>query len=138
MVSDENSSENDQPSWRILLVDDDESNRDVESRMLSRLGVLVDCAASGPQALELLESGNYVLVFLDWYMPGMDGPETLARLRLGEKGRSVPVIGLSGQIVEQETRPEQRRDFNAFLTKPVRMAQFRETLEQWLPGYRGP
>jgi CheY-like chemotaxis protein len=77
---------------RLLLVDDDETNRDVLSRMLFRSGYDVDLAEDGAQALELLAGHRYDLVLLDNTLPGLSGAEVLQRIRRKRSAAELPVI----------------------------------------------
>jgi len=80
---------------RVLVVDDNAENRDLLSRQLARQGYLVLTASDGAEALELLETQTVDLILLDVIMPGMDGIETLQRLKTNEKHQSIPVVMLS-------------------------------------------
>jgi len=82
-------------SARILVVDDVEANRGVLQRRLSREGHTVACAASGPEALEMAAGESFDMVLLDVMMPGMDGYETLERLKTSKETKDVPVIMIS-------------------------------------------
>lgn len=65
----------------ILIVDDEEANRDILSRRLIKEGYTVATATGGREALEMLRVANYDLVLLDVMMPGVDGYEVLARIK---------------------------------------------------------
>jgi adenylate cyclase len=80
---------------RLLVVDDNETNRDLVSRQLARYGYTVATAGDGREALELLERKDFDLVLLDVIMPVMHGVETLRRMRASERLRDIPVIMLS-------------------------------------------
>jgi two-component system sensor histidine kinase/response regulator len=79
----------------ILVVDDDEGNRDVLSRRLEIQGYSTDTAESGERALEMLKNESFDLVLLDIMMPGTDGFEVLQRIKADEALRHVPVIMIS-------------------------------------------
>jgi serine phosphatase RsbU (regulator of sigma subunit) len=79
----------------ILVVDDNEMNRDMLSRRLLRQGHTVDMAEDGREALGKLETGDYDLVLLDIMMPVMNGFELLERLRAAERFRHLPVVMIS-------------------------------------------
>jgi class 3 adenylate cyclase len=81
---------------RLLVVDDDEGNRNLLVRRLQRLGYGVDSVDGGGAALALLEAGSHELLLLDVTMPGMSGLEVLEQLRAHDRLRYLPVIVLSG------------------------------------------
>jgi signal transduction histidine kinase len=85
----------DSPEGMLLVVDDDEGNRDVLSRRLEKLGYAVANAANGKQALEMLSTDTYELVLLDIMMPEWDGYEVLRQLKANEALRHIPVIMIS-------------------------------------------
>jgi adenylate cyclase len=80
---------------RLLVVDDNETNRDLLSRQLARHGYVVTTATDGKDALDRLAKEDYDLILLDVIMPGMDGVETLQRLQADERWSEIPVIMLS-------------------------------------------
>ncbi len=79
----------------ILVVDDDEPNRDVLQRHLERQGYLVDQASSGPEALAKLASQPFEALLLDLVMPGMNGLEVLDALKRQTHGIDLPVLVIS-------------------------------------------
>jgi two-component system, cell cycle sensor histidine kinase and response regulator CckA len=82
-------------SGRLLVVDDDATNRDILSRQLAKQGYLIETARGGPDALELMALNHYDVVLLDLIMPGMDGFEALSAMKANIKLRSIPVIMIS-------------------------------------------
>ena len=83
------------PAARLLVVDDNEVNRDLLSRRLRRLGHEVECAAGGAEALAMLDAREPDLVLLDVMMPDMNGYEVLERIKRSETLRHIPVIMVS-------------------------------------------
>ena len=81
---------------RILIVDDNESNRNVLSRRLVLDGHAVVTAESGAATFAILEEQTFDLILLDLLMPVMNGLEVLARLKADERWRDIPVIMVSG------------------------------------------
>jgi len=79
----------------ILVVDDEEGNRDVLSRRLELQGYAVDTAESGERALEMMKADTFDLVLLDILMPGTDGFEVLKSIKAEHKFRNIPVIMIS-------------------------------------------
>ena len=82
-------------SGRILVVDDNEMNRDMLSRRLRKRGYEVDTADDGRAALDAVAVGNFDLVLLDIMMPEMNGYEALERLKADDNSRHIPVIMIS-------------------------------------------
>ena len=80
---------------RLLVVDDNETNRDMLSRSLSRQGHVVSLAENGRQALEMVKDNDFDLVLLDIMMPEMDGYQVLENLKSDGETRHIPVIMLS-------------------------------------------
>ena len=87
--------EADSVSGRILVVDDNEMNRDMLSRRLRKRGYDVDTANDGREALDTVADGDFDLVLLDIMMPEMNGYEALERLKADEALRHIPVIMIS-------------------------------------------
>lgn len=81
---------------RILVVDDNNSNRDLLCRRLTHEGHEVVVTGSGLEALAILEVGGFDVILLDLLMPDMNGIEVLDRLKSDERWRSIPVIMISG------------------------------------------
>jgi CheY-like chemotaxis protein len=103
----------------LLVVDDNPTNRDLLTRQLARHGYIVAAAADGADALEKLGSRDFDLILLDVIMPGMDGVETLRRLKEDERMREIPVIMLSSlDEVESAIRCIEA-GAEEYITKPV-------------------
>jgi DNA-binding response OmpR family regulator len=83
------------PAGRILVVDDNEGNRDMLSRRLRREGYEVSTASSGHEALARLKTESVDLILLDVMMPGIDGYDTLKELKTNATWRDIPVIMIS-------------------------------------------
>jgi diguanylate cyclase (GGDEF)-like protein len=107
---------------RLLIVDDIGDNRNILKRRFERRGFEVSEADSGLAAIELIENGCFDLVLLDVMMPGIDGLETLGRIRANKSASELPVIMVtakseSGNIVEAL-----EHGANDYITKPVDFA----------------
>ena len=85
-----------QRARRVLLVEDDVVNQQVESLMLERLGFEVDVVADGAEAVTAAAAGRYAVILMDCQLPALDGYQATVAIRGGERpGRRVPIIGLS-------------------------------------------
>ena len=87
--------EDELPSGYLLIVDDNEMNRDMLSRRLTRQGHRVEVAENGQQALEMLKTHNFDLIFLDIMMPEMNGYQVLEHLKADFSMPYIPVIMIS-------------------------------------------
>jgi len=107
---------------RLLVVDDNANNRDLLSRQLARQGYIVLTASDGQEALDLLESKAVDLILLDVIMPGMDGVETLRRLKSSERLQEIPVLMLSSLDEVDGALRCIEMGAEDYLSKPVRPA----------------
>jgi PAS domain S-box-containing protein len=106
-------------AMRLLVVDDEEMNRDVLSRRLVRAGYEVVTAVDGPETLRVLESRHIDLVLLDVMMPGMSGMEVLQRIRQKFSAPLLPVIMLTAVTESTEVAAALRLGANDYMTKPL-------------------
>jgi signal transduction histidine kinase/CheY-like chemotaxis protein len=115
----------------ILVVDDIATNRLVASQLLAAAGARAVEAASGPEALERLAQGGIDAVLLDLMMPGMDGQETLFRIR-EEYGSRIPVVAMTADVLSIRRDDTLRERLDGFLPKPILPETLREVLAQVL------
>ncbi|MFH0784250.1 MAG: transporter substrate-binding domain-containing protein [Pseudomonadota bacterium] len=109
---------------RVMVVDDNSSAREILSNMLSSMGLQVDQATSGLQAIAKLEQANnfnpFQLVLMDWKMPKMDGVETTRNIQTNEILTTMPaVIMVTAYDQDAASQIAEGVDIKAFLTKPV-------------------
>jgi len=104
---------------RILLVDDEEANRDMLSRRLDRAGFSVTCAESGTAALSMLDRGGYDLVLLDVSMPGLDGFATLEALRAKPELAQIGVIMVTARDQTEDVVRALKLGATDYVSKPV-------------------
>jgi PAS domain S-box-containing protein len=123
---------------RILLVEDNLTNQDVATRMLQKLGAHVDLAPGGREAVELASQRFYDLIFMDWQMPVMDGREATARIRALPGGQDLVIVALSGHALPGDRELLLASGFDDYLSKPVRMDDFRAMLAKWVTLPRDP
>ncbi len=103
---------------RILVVDDDEANRDVLSRRVRSQGAEVEVAASGKEALEILRAGTFDAVLLDVMMPDMNGYEVLREMKADTSLRDIPVVMISALNQVESTVRCIQLGAEDYLTKP--------------------
>jgi diguanylate cyclase (GGDEF)-like protein/PAS domain S-box-containing protein len=104
---------------RLLLVDEDESNRDLLSRRLLRSGYEVETAADGEQALRMARGQGYDLVLLDQVLCGMSGLETLRQIRETWSDSELPVIIITSLDESRQIVDALRMGANDYVTKPL-------------------
>jgi CheY-like chemotaxis protein len=137
------------PAARILVVDDINTNLKVAEGLLAPYGAVVDICLSGPEAIELVKTRPYDLVFMDHMMPGMDGIETTALIRAweGERPsvspaerfpgeeppRPVPVIALTANAVSGMREMFLQKGFSDYLSKPIELAKLEDIMARWIP-----
>lgn len=119
----------------ILIVDDNEINRMVAEEMLKPLGVQIETASDGKQALELIQSREYDLVFMDHLMPVMDGVEAVKEIRRleGERYKKLPVIALTANTAKEQQEEYMRVGMSDYISKPIDMTELYKKLCRWIP-----
>jgi class 3 adenylate cyclase len=103
---------------RILVVDDEASNRELLSRRLNNAGHVAVVAAGGPAALRLIEDGGVDLVLLDLMMPDMDGHQTLEAIRETHSLSELPVIMVTARVGGEDVVAALQCGANDYITKP--------------------
>lgn len=117
----------------ILAVDDIKTNLVVFQGLLKRTGITVDTAESGAECLEKIKNKAYDLIFLDHRMPGMDGIQTLAKIKNTEhKCKDVPVIALTANVDSGAYEMYLEYGFKDFLSKPIAWDMLEKLLLQYL------
>ena len=118
----------------ILLAEDQAANQRIIVRQLALLGFVTDVTNNGREALERWQAGDYAMLFTDLHMPEMDGFQLCAAIREQEDGMGrVPIVALSASTSKREADRYQTPDMDAFLSKPLQLADLKATLEKWLP-----
>ena len=118
---------------RVLLVEDNEINTLIATAVLSKWGVVVSTAASGREALELVdhELGHFDLVLMDLHMPGMNGYEAASALRAQYTPETLPIVALTAAAFEEDREHCQQVGMNDFLTKPFTAERLHAILVKW-------
>ncbi|MEM7466120.1 MAG: response regulator [Pseudomonadota bacterium] len=118
---------------RVLVIDDNETNREVLEHQLANWKMLVHTASSGKHALKLLNRGAdrqelYDVIILDRQMPEIDGIELARRIRSNEETKSVAIVMLSSINQLEETGEWYSAGIDVYVNKPVRQSELYEGL----------
>ncbi len=122
---------------RILLVDDNDINLEIEAQMLTDAGFLVETAGDGRAAYETVRqsrAGEYDLILMDIQMPVMDGYDAARAIRGIQDSElsGIPIIAVSANAFEEDRRKALESGMNAHLPKPLDMAQLFEVMGKFL------
>ena len=104
---------------KILLVEDDELNRDMLLRRLERKGMEVEIAVNGREAVEKSTQGCFDVVLMDISLPVMDGYEATRKLRAKAETQNLPIIGLSAHAMVGDREKALQAGCDDYDTKPV-------------------
>ncbi|MCR5409923.1 MAG: response regulator [Lachnospiraceae bacterium] len=121
------------PDARILLVDDNQFNRKVVQGFLEPSLIQIDDVGSGYEALEMIDIRDYDLVLMDHRMPGMDGVETLERIRSEYPDFHAPIVMLTADVMNEAESRFLDQGFSGFLSKPVSSSKLYETIAEFIP-----
>lgn len=119
---------------RILVVDDNATNRLIAGKLLARMSVVTQTASTGREALTKLAAEPYDLILMDCMMPEMDGYEATAALRRGEAGelnRNTPVIALTANALVSDRQLCLEAGMSDYLSKPLRAEHLEQALQRW-------
>ena len=120
----------------VLIVDDNEMNLEVESKLLDGTGMKVDLVLSAADALRKTVENHYDIIFLDHLMPEMDGIECFNEIRrqVGGLNNTTPIIVLTANVGGENKELYDQTGFDAYLMKPVSGAQLEEMVIRFLPN----
>ena len=119
--------------YRVLVVDDVKVNQRLVSVMLSVMGVRIDLAANGREALQAVESLPYDLVLMDVQMPEMDGLEATRRIRaLDGPAREVPIVAMTANAMIGDREKCLQAGMNDYISKPIDKAKLLQRISFWL------
>jgi len=100
---------------------------------LKKLSCEVDIATDGREALQKAKTNDYDIVFMDCYMPLMDGFQATQRIRRSPKTEELPVIALTASVSEEDRTRCLKAGMNDTVGKPVRISMLAKALERWVP-----
>jgi len=117
---------------RILLVEDNEMNRDMLSRRLERKGHEIAIAVDGQQAIDFATTQKPQLILMDMSLPVIDGWEATRRLKADAQTKSIPIIALTAHAMAEDERKAREAGCDDYDTKPVELPRLLEKIEALL------
>lgn len=125
---------------RILIVEDNDINRELAKEVLEDISVKVECSKNGKDAVKKISknpAGYYDFVLMDIHMPRMDGYEATTLIRaLEDKNKAmVPIIATTIDTSEEDKRRELECGINGHVSKPISIPELLETIAQFMESY---
>ncbi len=121
---------------QILVAEDNEINREVALEILQAVGLTVDLAVDGRDAVDQARAGSHDLILMDMQMPELDGIEATRTIRALPGRERTPILAMTANAFEADRRACLDAGMNDFVTKPVDPDVLYQTLLRWLP-WRG-
>ena len=121
---------------KILVVDDTPSNVKLLADVLGAKGYAVVTAASGADALEVVERERPALILMDIHLPGIDGIEALRRLRADAGTRDIPVLAVTASAMTHDRQKILAAGFDGYQTKPINLREFLAAVDAAVGGRR--
>jgi CheY-like chemotaxis protein len=118
---------------KILLVEDNEMNRDMLSRRLSRRGYQVLIAVNGEQGIATAQAELPDLILMDMSLPVLDGWEATRRLKAAAETRAIPIIALTAHAMSGDREKCFAAGCDEYDTKPVEFRRLMEKIMRFLP-----
>lgn len=121
----------------ILLVEDNRINEKVAVFMLEKLGLRVNVAHNGKEAIEKNDKNSYDLILMDCNMPEMDGFQATQEIRKRETDQRIPIIALTANAMDEDREKCLAAGMDGFITKPFNKNVLVEIMAKWLGENRG-
>src|SRR5580704_10212763 len=118
---------------RILLAEDNETNQFVALELLGGLGVELEIAANGREAVAMAQTKPYAAILMDMQMPVMDGLEATRRIRQMPALRDLPIIAMTANAMKTDVQACLSAGMNDFVSKPIERGSLVQSLRRWLP-----
>ncbi|MGA9659895.1 MAG: response regulator [Asticcacaulis sp.] len=117
------------PDKSVLLVEDNPVNALLAQILLQREGCRVERASSGEEALDIIKTRSFDLIFMDLGLPGLDGIGAARLIR--DMGIKTPIIALTANAYEEDRRASLHAGMNDFLSKPIELVAMKHLLQKW-------
>jgi len=117
---------------KILLVEDNEMNRDMLSRRLAKKGFEIVIAEDGERGVAMAASETPDLILMDMSLPVIDGWEATRRIKEGDATRSIPIIALTAHAMETDREKALQAGCDDYDTKPVELPRLLEKINRLL------
>ena len=118
----------------ILIVEDNEQNQKLAGDVLRFKGFRVLVAETAEIGVPMALKEKPDLVLMDIHLPGMNGIEALAKLRADPDTRAIPVFAFTASVMPQDRREITSAGFDGFLSKPINLKEFLETINAAMAG----
>ncbi len=122
----------DTPGRRILIVEDEQLNREILQELLQEAGQHVDLAENGIEAIDRVSKNTYDLILMDMQMPHMDGLEATCQIRQLANGARVPILASTANVFAEDKARCMAAGMNDFVSKPIEPGVLFETVRKWL------
>ena len=117
---------------KLLLVEDNDMNRDMLSRRLARRGYEVAIAIDGAQGVEMARTETPDLILMDLGLPVIDGWEATRRIKASPETKHLPIIGLTAHVMAGDREKALEAGCDDYDTKPIELARLLEKIESML------
>ena len=119
---------------KILLVEDNEMNRDMLSRRLERKGYQIVIAVDGQEGIDKARSERPDLILMDMSLPVLNGWDATRQLKEDEHTKGIPIIALTAHAMAEDEQRAREAGCNDFDTKPIELPRLLEKIQQLLPA----
>ncbi|QUX94122.1 hypothetical protein C0J08_01305 [Marinomonas sp. CT5] len=117
---------------KVLLVEDNEINRELAEEILSRNGILFTSATNGQEAIDLLGSDLFDCILMDCQMPVMDGYTATQKIRSMKQYQDIPIIAMTANVMAEDIKYAKASGMNDHIAKPIHFETMFTTLRTWI------